>query len=176
MGEKPEEAFRLAQRMLEMDPDALFNRALPDGERPEYAARSPNPEARHLMTTLIARDPERVIGMVSADHPTNLAALCETWASWDPSEYAEWVNSEAEPQFRDRAAAILVGRLIAEEDYGAAAEWSLSLEKPSAYGFHSLLESWGQKNPFAAAAWLEAADLPDAMKEEIRNPRADGGG
>jgi hypothetical protein len=111
---------------------------------------------------------------VSADDRTNLAALCETWASWDPAEYAEWVNSGADPSFRNQAAEVLVTNLVQEGDYREAAEWSLSLEEPSVYSFQRLLESWGQKNPFAAEAWLEAADLPEAMKQEIRTPVSEG--
>lgn len=150
------------------DPGSLF----------VWADRSDDPEATRLMTELAVRlwqrtDPRAAANWVLAQRGRDnrealMYAVLVPWFDRDSLAVSRWLNTLPDDPVLDSAIGYLA-TTAARDDPAAAMTWAASITDPKRRETHQLAVAvqWFRQNPAAARAWLEDADLSEAMKAHL---------
>ncbi|MES2658257.1 MAG: hypothetical protein V4689_06545 [Verrucomicrobiota bacterium] len=168
----PARAFELTKDLFTACPDALMtpHSFQVPGSRGGWSTG--NRGVRELLNALLTENPVRLMDTITATSDRDYAfdELSEQWLERDVAAYAEWAKRQTDPSIHDDAANKLIGQLQRDHQYRDAVEWIMTLTV--ATGSHDLgtmLYQWGQINPAEPREWLEAANLPEEKKQNIRN-------
>lgn len=171
----PDGAFAMAERLFAVSPSALEGMTRVTYQNGGSGWGDGAPEANRLVSALVARDPARAMELVmpadGQDRPApGFGHVAGHWSNHDFEGYVDWVNNQEDPAVHTPAANIVIGKLMNEQNFADAAEWTMSLrDSPTGGGsLHNLLSNWSRNNPAEAAAWLENADLPAEEAESLQ--------
>lgn len=120
------------------------------------------------MESLLIKDPGRTLEMTTIGQETAskpFQELAEKWAERDLVAFTEWVNRQPASPIRSAAAGQVVNQLTSQGHFQEAAEWAISGDKEDLY---NLAEQWARSNRVEASGWLDAADLPESEKGQLR--------
>lgn len=164
----PDGAFAMAERLFALSPDALEGITRVTYENGGSGWGDGAPEANRLIGALIAKDPARVMELVmpadGQDRPApGFSHVAGHWSNHDFEGYVNWVNEQEDPAVHTRAANIVIGKLMNEQNFADAAEWTMSIGEENYRESHlaNLVQQWSRSDREAAAAWLENADLSE---------------
>jgi len=168
----PEKAFEIGADILAACPDRLNHETDIQTDSNGSSWSDQDSTATTFIDSLLIKDPGRTLEMITAEKgtvPQNFQTLAGKWAERDLSSYAEWVNQQTDPVIRNAAANQVVNQLADQGNFHEAAEWAIDREGSQQSNLHSLAWKWGRSNPNEAMEWLEAADLPEPVKANLRN-------
>lgn len=170
---EPERAFELAQKIFEVNPDAMRGMTMI-----EYAGGSSgwgvgDQQVNELLDALLVRNPARLMELKFAEEKGHmlhspLAQLAGKWAEQDINAMSEWVKRQEDPKVREPATSVIVLKLSNERQYEDAAGWALSLGESKIAQVEGVLARWKQSNPDDALQWLENSQLPEADLNQIK--------
>jgi hypothetical protein len=169
----PEQAFELGAEILAANPAKLAPamQVQTDGQRRNWGPDEEENAAANFMKSLLARDPERTLGIVTAGQESVTQAfhqLAAEWADQDLPAYLEWVNRQESPAIRNEAATHVVQQFASQGHYQEAAEWAISAKILDHRSLYFLAGQWKQRDPAGAVAWLQTVDLPESVKRDLR--------
>lgn len=171
----PEQAFEMAKSIFAANPGKLNSETSIKYSNGGSSWGGSASVADELMSALLAKDPARIVEMAAQQGEGALAAsqtfnnLANQWANQDLAGYTDWVNGQADPAIRDRAANFVISQLTELGQYSEATEWAMSSETMRARGgLSNILSQWQRSDPGEAARWLESADLPAAEKTRLQ--------
>lgn len=127
--------------------------------------------ASTFINSLMAKDPVRVMEMTTAGMKgvsSTFQTLCSNWSNQDLAAYRNWADSLTDPQVRNSAARHVVTGLSSQGRFEEAAELATSDYNKYAGALHQLASDWGQRDPAAAAAWLDSAEFNQELKGQLK--------
>jgi hypothetical protein len=168
----PEQAFELGAEILAANPQKLapVMQVQTDGQRRSWGSDEDETAAANFMKSLLARDPERTLGIVTAGQEAGnqtFRQLASKWAEQDLPAYLEWVHRQESPAIRNEATRYVVQQFVAQGQFREAAEWATSGKTLDHDHLQYLATEWKQRDPAGAAAWLDAAELPESVKHAL---------
>jgi AcrR family transcriptional regulator len=170
----PDKAFEVAAALFKTNPNAMSVETTIEG--PDSVSSwhySNNNTVEELVTALMTKDPARTMELQEPDSQP-FGRVANIWAELDVVSYTHWVNQQADPETRDKAASVLVNQLIEEEQFTDAAEWAMS-SKTARENLINLIHQWNQSDPAEAKKWLETTNLTESERANLerflkRNP------
>ncbi|MCU0749158.1 MAG: hypothetical protein MUF13_06380 [Akkermansiaceae bacterium] len=170
----PDKAFEVAAALFKTNPNAMSVETTVEG--PDSVSSwhySNNSTVEELVTALMTKEPARTMELQDPDSQP-FGRVANIWAELDVVSYTHWVNQQADPETRDKAASVLVNQLIQEEQFTDAAEWAMS-SKTARENLINLIHQWNQSDPTEAKKWLETTNLTESERANVerflkRNP------
>lgn len=172
MASDPERAFEVAGELFASAPNALSMSISVMTERGGTSWGQAIEGVDGFVEGLIAKDPARVMEVVSEAAGENLSgvrAVAEKWAQRDLAEFADWASTLEDSPVRNQAAGVMVSSLSRSGRYDEAIDWALSTtdENTSKGQLINLYYQWNSRDPEQARTWLESAELPDAQRRSL---------
>lgn len=170
----PDKAFELAQALFEACPQALnLHTTVEIGNSSSSSSSSESSEVNQLVDALLAKDPEKLVGMHLPKAGNDRSGLdrfhtlTNKWAEQDLTGLSEWATEQTDPVVREPAMQAVINKLQNDQNYPDAAEWAMSLSSPDSY-LHNIVANWSQTDPQGAAHWVETVDLPEERIEPLK--------
>ncbi len=183
MNEHPERALDTLGELMEKYGDAQYRVSrisYPDGGS---SSRSGESQANELLSSLSAWNPqqtmERLLEIETAHEESGDAAsnngnssdrAAYLWLERDMSSYTTWLEGQ-NPATRDHGTSTVISYLQGQNNYAAAADWSLKLSNPNfqANQLGGALSNWVQSDREAALKWFGQAQLSTQQREAVQS-------
>ena len=131
--------------------------------------------ARHVAMAWVRSDPDAAMPWLFKHTPEEvlpdaLAAAVGVWARADPNAAATWLGESAPAGVDTDVAVASFARQIVDRDPESALAWATSVKNPALRqgAQSSVMSQWAIREPAAARAYVQSADLADEQREALR--------
>lgn len=170
----PELAFELAKRMFDSCPDAFDNSIeIFDSSGSSISYTGNLNQGPEFAKALMAIDPGRVLDLAVAGNnnstrSSTFSTLTRMWSVTDPNGLSEWADAQTD-EVHDAALHPLLMLHLGSEEFSEALATANSIRSSfRTNSMGSVLIRWSEKDPAAAANWLQGSGLPATEIEALR--------
>ncbi len=171
----PEQAFKLAENLFTVCPDALSMMQVVEYPGGSSLSGEAVLEVDDFVKALVTSDPARAVEMTlnlkTARYVQSpFEIVSGHWIERDLPAYANWVNQQTDDKFRARGANLIIDVLRNQRNFAEAADWAMvSSQETKKWQLRNLFLDWNRNDPQGTTDWLDNVDLPADRKKEFRS-------
>ena len=170
----PDKAFEMARSLFSIYPDAMNGITWVHYDHGASGSGTTIPGVEELVGTLLAKDPEKLMALQSVPDASSISygtstfnRIATKWAEQDLAAFSEWANRQDDPAIRNQASSVVIDQLDNEQQYADAIQWAMSSDFLQTK-LNNILYNWNRTDPVHAQQWLESANLPEQLKNNLR--------
>ncbi|HEV2692175.1 MAG TPA: hypothetical protein VG347_04705 [Verrucomicrobiae bacterium] len=153
----------------QLDAAAKYAAAMPAGDDQKAVIKG-------LLATWTQADPAAAVNWLGSFPETNaqpelVQSVVKSWSQTEPATVAKWLTNSSFATINDGIVnAFLEGATAKYPDF--AAQWTASVtdETKRQYYQAQVARQWLKTDPSSAQKWIDTLNLPDAIKQSLKDP------